>query len=86
MNRYSVRRDAIGEWVSMPNNSGELAPGSDTVNELNRLLGDLEVARDERDRLTAALRELHDAPWLDLPGRAGDIIEQALSATEGKSE
>ena len=29
--------------------------------------------------LLAALIELRDAPWLNLPGRAGDIVEAAIN-------
>lgn len=39
----------------------------------------------ERNRLAEALRELRDAEWLTMPGRANDIVEAAL-ATLNQSE
>lgn len=44
----------------------------------------LAEAEDQRDRLAEALRELRNAQWLNLPGRAGDIIEAALSTLKRK--
>ncbi len=41
---------------------------------------------EQRDRLAEALRELNDAPWLRLPGRAWDIIQAALATLNRKEE
>ena len=60
MNRYSIRNDANGPWVSLPNNGGELGDMTDTVCELNKLLSDAELARFERDECLAYLRRLVD--------------------------
>lgn len=39
--------------------------------------------RAQRDALLEALEELRDAPWLNLPGRAGEIVEAAIALAKG---
>lgn len=39
----------------------------------------LDAERALTDRLAGALRELRDAEWLTMPGRANDIVEAALT-------
>jgi predicted RNase H-like nuclease (RuvC/YqgF family) len=49
------------------------------------LVRDLAEARTQRDMLAEALQELNDAPWLNMPGRACDIVQDALAAVKGAS-
>lgn len=35
--------------------------------------------------MLAALEELYNAPWLSLPGRAGDIVEAAILKAKGEA-
>lgn len=37
----------------------------------------------QRDALLEALEELYNAPWFSLPGRAGEIVENAIAKTKG---
>jgi len=55
MNRYSLRKDPKYNtlWIALPNNGGEVGDMSDITCELNRLLGNYEVAIDERDTAIA---------------------------------
>jgi hypothetical protein len=47
---------------------------------------ELAEVRKQRDTLAEALQELNDAPWLNMPGRAGDIVQDALAAAKGGSD
>jgi len=49
------------------------------------LVRELAEARTQRDMLAEALQELNDAPWLNMPGRACDIVQDALAALKGGS-
>jgi len=51
MNRYSLRKDPKYDthWIALPNNGGEVGDMFDITCELNRLIGNYEVAVDERD-------------------------------------
>ena len=74
MNRYTIRKDAHGPWVSLPNNGGELGDMADTVCELNKLLTDAELARFERAEAIRILRTLkgdidHLGHWIPDPCR-----------------
>jgi hypothetical protein len=74
MNRYSIRNDDQGPWISLPNNGGELGDMADTVCELNKLITDAELARFERDEAIRILRVLksdvdHIGHWLPDPCR-----------------
>jgi hypothetical protein len=55
MNRYTLRKDPKYDtlWIALPNNGGEVGDLSDITCELNRLLGNYEVAIDERDTAIA---------------------------------
>jgi hypothetical protein len=60
MNRYSLRKDPKYDthWIALPNNGGEVGDMADITCELNRLIGNYEVAVDERD---AAIAERDEA-------------------------
>ena len=47
--------------------------------ELAAVTAQRDEAREQLDKLAEALRELRDAEWLTLPGRANDIVETALA-------
>jgi len=51
----------------------------------NKLRDERNDAIEQRDRLAEALQELNDAPWLNMPGRACDIVQEALAAVKGES-
>jgi hypothetical protein len=51
----------------------------------NKLRDERNDAIEQRDRLAEALQELNDAPWLNMPGRACDIVQEALAAVKGGS-
>ena len=65
-----VYRDYEGnmERTDYPDGSGEYV-----IAEFARKL------ERQRDELLKALEELRDAKWLNLPGRAGDIVEAAIA-------
>jgi hypothetical protein len=49
------------------------------ANDMAKLEYELTAVTDQRDRLAEALWELRDAEWLNMPGRANDIVEAALA-------
>ena len=60
MNRYTLRKDPE-PWIALPNNGGEVGDMADITCELNKLLGNYEVAMDERDELRDAVRYYRNA-------------------------
>jgi hypothetical protein len=68
------RTDAQAPWIESPQ-----------LDFARQLEHELAEAREQRDRLAEALQELNDAPWLNMPGRACDIVQEALAAVKGES-
>lgn len=60
MNRYTLRKEPEYDtpWIAIPNNGGDVGDLSDITCELNKLLGNYEVAMDELNELRDAVRNL----------------------------
>lgn len=56
-NRYTLLQDQDGQWISAPNNGGDIGDMFDVVVELNKLMSERNEAREQRDRLQAKLAE-----------------------------
>lgn len=63
MNRYTLRKEPEYDtpWIALPNNGGDVGDMADITCELNKLLGNYEVAMDDRDELRDAVRAYRDA-------------------------
>ena len=59
MNRYTLRKEPK-PWIALPNNGGDVGGMADITCELNKLLGNYEVAMDERDELREAVRNIRN--------------------------
>ena len=89
MNRYSLRKDPKDtHWIALPNNGGEVGDMSDITCELNRLLGNYEVAVDERDTAIAerdkAREKLSEWSILTAWGGTPEIIHEFIKGQQNR--